>query len=136
MERLPIFGAKIYKPVLPQPNCLKISIKFPVNFISFNVFHFSIFHFPFSFRFGHFVSVVSFRSFRFGRFVSVVSFRSFRFGRFVSVVSFRWFRPFRFGRFVSTFRLLVHAEKNSSSPWLARFEIYKFMERRDWLFYL
>ena len=33
MERLPIFGAKIYKPVLPQPNCLKISIKFPVNFI-------------------------------------------------------------------------------------------------------
>ena len=39
------------------------------------------------------------RPFRFGRFVSVVSFRS-----------FRWFRPFRFGRFVSTFRLLVHAK--------------------------
>ena len=76
----PIFGAKIYKPVLPQPNCLKISIKF--SLVKF--------------------SAVSFRPFRFGRsgrFVSVVSFRS-----------FRWFRPFRFGRFVSTFRLLVHAQ--------------------------
>ena len=74
----PIFGAKIYKPVLPQPNCLKISIKFPVNFIFQLIF--SIFPVIY-------ISAVSFRSFRFGRFVSVVSFRLFRFGRFVSVVS-------------------------------------------------
>ena len=107
MERLPIFGAKIYKPVLPQPNCLKISIKFPVNFISFNVFHFSC--------------NLYFRLFRFGRFVSVISFRSFRFGRFgrfvsvVSVVSAVSFRSFRFD--VSPFSTCRKFEPNlKSSP--------------------
>ena len=74
----PIFGAKIYKPVLPQPNCLKISIKFPVNFIFQLIF--SIFPVIY-------ISAVSFRSFRFGRFVSVVSVVS-----MVSAVSFRSFR--------------------------------------------
>ena len=111
------------------PSCCKFHILI-------NIFHFSCNLYFRPFRFGRFVSAVSFRSFRwfrwfrpfrFGRFVSAVSFRSFRwfrwfrpfrFGRFVSFRSFRWFRwfrPFRFGRFVSTFRLLVHAFANNTS---------------------
>jgi hypothetical protein len=107
----PIFGAKIYKPVLPQPNCLKFSIKFPRKFhILINIFHFpcNLYFRPFrSFRFGCFVSVVSFRLFRFGRFVSVVSVVS-----MVSAVSFRSFRfdvsPFSTCRLeITWFRNLV-----------------------------
>jgi hypothetical protein len=74
----PIFGAKIYKPVLPQPNCLKISRKF-------HILIFSIF--PVIYIFGRSVSAVSFRPFRVGRFVSVVSVVS-----MVSAVSLRSFR--------------------------------------------